>query len=191
MTSNSRLGFNPNDNVSEVETVTTWGNDWPQVGISRSQLYNGIIKAGYESSSYIEVGDVIKNLIEWRDLSVSELEQRITNSADPNILPDPVLNQSLRKLLSKVRMFCDRHLQSLRQRVQQLRSEDTIVLDLLDLAEDEDQNFGPPAPLQFDASYHTTLLDTPNEDVVPPKSPSQSNPQVESSTPLTRLATST
>ena len=185
MTSNHLPGPNLNDNASEASTTTTWGNDWPQVGISRSQLYNGIVKAGYESNSYIEVGDVIKSLMEWRDLSVNELEQRITNSADPNILPDPVLNQSLRKLLSKVRQFCDRHLQGLRQRVQQLRSEDTVVLDLLDLADDEEQNVSPPAPLRFDASYSTTLLDTPNIEAVPSNPLPRQNSQVGTSTPLT------
>ena len=186
MTSDHRLGFNPNDNASEAGTSTTWGNDWPQVGISRSQLYNGIIKAGYESSSYIEVGNVIKNLLEWKELAVNELSGRIANSADPNILPDPVLHQSLQRLLFKVHLFCDRHLLSLRQRVQQLRSEDTVVLDLLDLADDEDQDLSPPAPLQFDASYNTTLLDTPNVETVRPNPPPpRQTPRVESSTPVT------
>ena len=171
MTSNPPLGFNSNDSASEAGTATTWGNDWPQVGISRSQLYNGIIKAGYESSSYIEVGNVIKNLLEWKELTVNELSWRIANSADPNILPDPVLHQSLQKLLTKVHQFCDRHLLSLRQRVRQLRSEDTVVLDLLDLADDEDQNLSPPAPLRFDASYNTTLLDTPNVETLRPNPP--------------------
>ena len=152
MTSNQHLGFNSHDNASEVKTVTTWGNDWPQVGLYRSQLYNEIIKAGYDSNNYVEVGNVVKNLIEWRDLVILELEGRIVNSEDPNILPDPALNQSLRKLHRKIHIFCDRHLLGLRQRIQQLRREDLTVIDLLDLTDDEGWNLGPPNPLQFDAS---------------------------------------
>ena len=114
MTSNHQSRFDHNDKASETETVTTWSNDWPQVGLSRSQLYSGIIKADYDSNNYVEVGNVVKNLIEWRDLVISELEGRISNSEDPNILPDPALNQSLRKLRHKIHLFCDRHLQGLR-----------------------------------------------------------------------------
>ena len=58
-------------------------------------------------------------------------------------------------------------------------------MDLLDLADDEDQNLSPPAPLRFDASYNTTLLDTPNVEVVRPNPPPLlQTPPLESSTPL-------
>ena len=58
--------------------------------------------------------------------------------------------------------------------------------DLLELVSDEETRTGPPQPLQFDPSYATTLLDTPNVEAVLPRTTSS---EVGHSTPITYAQT--
>ena len=155
--------------ASESYSVTTWGSNWPQVGLTRSQLYNSIIKTGYESESYLEVSAVINHLIEWANKNILELDKKISNAEDPNISPDPALGLSLRKLKDKIVNHVTGHLANLRQRVRQLRSEDSTVLDLWNLTTSDEQNVAPttsPTPTPLEQSFAPTLLDLPNNQIV-------------------------
>ena len=153
------------ENSSDVNTVTTWGSNWPQVGITRSQLYNSIIKTGYESESYLEVSAVISHLIDWANKNVTELDQKISNAENPDI--SPALCHSLKKLKDKIVAHVTGHLAALRQRVRQLRSEDSSVLDLFDLVTNEDQDSTPiVSSASLDQSFAPTLLDLPNNQIV-------------------------
>ena len=179
------------ENASDTNTVTTWGSNWPQVGITRSQLYNSIIKAGYESESYLEVSAVISHLIEWAKQNVTELDRKISNAEDPDISPDPALGLSLRKLKDKIISHVSGHLGHLRQRVRQLRSEDSTVLDLWNLTTSDEQDVTPstpPTPTHLEQSFAPTLLDTSNDPTV--SSPATATPAqtAASSTPATAPA---
>ena len=179
------------ENASDTNTVTTWGSNWPQVGITRSQLYNSIIKAGYESESYLEVSAVISHLIEWANQNVTELDRKISNAEDPDISPDPALGLSLRKLRDKIISHVSGHLGRLRQRVRQLRSEDSTVLDLWNLTTSDEQDVTPskpPTPTHFEQSFAPTLLDTSNGPTVSLPATATPAQTAASSTPATAPA---
>ena len=115
------------DSTSDAGSTTTWGLDWPHVGISRANLFDSVVKPGYESHSYLEVGVVIHNLMDWKDTTLAELDSKIANGSDPSIVPDPSLVRSLKRLKNKIILFTNQHLDTLRSRVQQLRSEDQSI----------------------------------------------------------------
>ena len=102
------------DSVSDAGSTTTWGSNLPHVGISRANFMNTVVKPGYESNSYLEIGVVIYNIMDWKDQTLTDHDQKIANASDPDIAPDPTLVLALRKLKDKIILFTNQHLEALR-----------------------------------------------------------------------------
>ena len=148
----------PNDNFSDTHSDSTWGSEWTGLGIKRDNLYSQLIKPGYEAHNYLEVSSTILKIVDWQDKANQNLERRISNALDTNILPDPIFAHALSRLKTNINRFCDHHLTLLRQHVHQLRAHDPYTINLWNLVIDDNSepDCRTTVPLTLDSTLKTS-----------------------------------